>query len=371
MYIGIHKPKLLPGGDNKGSSSNLIEYLEKEDGDIPSGFYNQENDTIMPGEAQRLIDDNSKGLEKKDTKFFMLSINPGQWELNHLLRDIVPNQKINHISQLTPEQRTAYYSKIKEYTKEVMNLYAEQFDREVNGRKLTGDDLVYVAKIEEERKWSGKDVIIKENRTILRYAKQAAEEGDNERARRWEDKLYRDSSGNIIQSGDLKDGLQTHIHIVVSRFDKSKSTKLSPLANSRGYSDKHQVGGRQVKVGFSRLEFSLNCGIKFTEMFPYHRHDHDKEIYKVQMKRNSKGNITSTIDKYGQIDPLNAMRFAYYTGENIVKGKVPINLKSFSPQTLAEMFVNQVNPIYQFKAQLNLKTAVKKQIIKAITGSEL
>jgi len=349
MFTAIHKPLELPGGDNKASCVNLVEYLTKEDG----YFFNGDRDNITSGEAIELIDDNSVGLKKNDTKFFMLTLNPSQAELRHLA-----GRKVGSISELTEKERKIYHEKLQSYTQDVMNLYADQFDRQVNGRKLTGDDLVYIAKIEESRHYDFNEKIPTENRAILREIENCNDRVEIENLKA---KLHRDSAGDIIKTGDEKEGLQTHIHIVVSRYDKTKQTKLSPLANSRGYSDKHQAGGKNVKVGFSRLEFKLACEKAFDDKFGYNRKDYEKTVYTVQQNRNRRGmnlsNALYVINKEGQIDPINAIKFAYYAGRSIVNG-APIGL---TPATLSKIFIDKISPV-----QVKQVTNTKKKVLKVI-----
>jgi hypothetical protein len=372
MYIGVHRPKSQPGGDNKGSSVNLINYLIKEDEEKEyEGFFNHDKERILSGEAIKLIDDNSKGLEKKDSKHFMLTINPSKKEIEHLLKDIIQQRKIENISDLSKIELNAYHEKLRDYTKEVMNLYAEQFDREVNGYKITGKDLIYVAKIEEQRHYSPDEKMTKENRQILREIKEMGAK-DKSRIKELESKLHRNSKGEIIRAGDLKEGFNSHVHIVVSRYDKEKITKMSPLANSRGYSREHQVGGRNVKVGFSRLEFSINCENKFDQKFEYERQDYERKVYQVQKARNdrqAKGDITTTIDKYGHIDPINSMKFAYQSGQNIINGK-SVNLQAFKPENLSKMFVNQI-PVQEFRSKMDAINQAKQQIKCALKSGGL
>jgi hypothetical protein len=372
MYIGICKPKQMTGGDNKGSSDNLISYLTKEeiteDGELEEseGFFNQEGDFIKAEDAKKLIDDNSVGLKKEDSKFFMLTVNPSEKEIKWILKDVTAEnpREIKDIKELSPEELKDYHQRLKEYSNEVMNLYAEQFDRTVDGKKIIGEDLVYVAKIEESREYKITDKQVQDNNKLFHQIRVADELTKKE----LETKLHRTAEGTIIESGLKKEGLQSHVHIVVSRFDKSKKTKMSPLANSRGYSDQHQVGGRKIKVGFSRLEFSLNCEQKFDEKFNYQRNYYERESYKVQQKRNQnqkKGNIINTIDKYGHIDPINSLQFAGRTLQN------GVNTRNLSPVNIAKNEINKLNPINEFRYKMDLIKQAQQQIKQVIKSGGL
>jgi hypothetical protein len=91
--------------------------------------------------------------------------------------------------------------KVKAITRDFMDIYASNFNgKNGKSKNLKGGDLVYFAKLEENRYYKGTDKEVKEGK-----AKQ----------------------------GDPLPGDNTHIHVVVSRMDKTKNIKLSPLANSK------------------------------------------------------------------------------------------------------------------------------------------
>ena len=62
MFVKIHTPHSLPGGDNKGSSIRLVEYLEKENkGKIEQElFFNHQKDAINKDDVISKIDNNNK-----------------------------------------------------------------------------------------------------------------------------------------------------------------------------------------------------------------------------------------------------------------------------------------------------------------------
>ena len=115
-----------------------------------------------------LLDGNVKGLKADDPKFHSLVLSPSADEL--LL--IGNNPKA-----------------LESYTQNVMDLYAKNFTLK-NGKQLDGSDLVWAATIHQERKNRGTD------------------EG--------------------VQ-GEKKDGLQTHVHVMVSARDAAQKITLNPL----------------------------------------------------------------------------------------------------------------------------------------------
>ena len=52
---------------------------------------------------------------------------------------------------------------LKKYTREIMKDYAASFNREINGRPVSVNDIKYFAKIEHQRTFKGTDKQVKEN----------------------------------------------------------------------------------------------------------------------------------------------------------------------------------------------------------------
>jgi hypothetical protein len=140
MIIKIHSTKNVAGG-NQGSSSDLVNYLTKEDLEKEplerEGFFNHSSDRINPSAVMQTIDSNKGRLSKEETKFFMLTVNPDKKELNHI--------------QSSKEA-------LKSYVQKLMDQYAEHFHRIYpDGQQIKGEDLVYFAKIETKRTYKFSD----------------------------------------------------------------------------------------------------------------------------------------------------------------------------------------------------------------------
>ena len=73
-----------------------------------------------------------------------------------------------------------------------------------------------------------------------------------------------------IQEWMPKSGSNYHIHIVVSRRDKLKRYRLSPLSKARKNSE-HKVNGRTCMVGFDRNRFSNSIERTFDVQTGYER----------------------------------------------------------------------------------------------------
>ena len=144
MYITITAQKL--GGDYSQSSVDFVAYLEKEnqglEQDDVEHFFNQYGDEIEAKEVVKEIDGNTAKLKKKEPKFYSITINPSQSELRNL--------------QYNSED-------LKRYTRALMTDYAKSFNREINGKPITVDNIKYFAKIEHQRKFKGTDRQVREN----------------------------------------------------------------------------------------------------------------------------------------------------------------------------------------------------------------
>lgn len=221
---------------NTQSCADLVNYLYKENEGKnvkeQEFFFNSQGKAFRDLEVIERIDNNKKGLKKDEAKFFMVSINPSQRELKYMSL-LATGRDITEVSQMTKEEQVKFNSLFKEYVNDCMELYAQRFNK-----GLTRDDILYFAKIEQERTFKSNDKEVKDG---------------------------------MAKSGEKKPGLQTHAHIVVSRKDRDMKYSISPLANSRGDSQKHQLNGKSVQVGFDREQFKIECETLFDVKFDYQR----------------------------------------------------------------------------------------------------
>jgi len=230
MYVKVINPKTHGKTEynNSGSCTVLVNYLSKEDNEKGVNrelYFNHDKDRISSIEVIRSIDNNCPNIEKNESKFYSLMVAPRPVEMDHLKND----------------QKT-----LKEYVRDTMDIYAQNFNKKDGSPKnITGNDLVYYAKLESHRYYKGTD-----EEVIQGKAKQ----------------------------GDAMPGDNTHIHIIVSRKDKSKEIKLSPLVNS--------------KKLFHRENFSDKCCDHFDKKYDYE--GSGKELKKHIIMRD--GTIEQRID---------------------------------------------------------------------------
>lgn len=208
-------------GANGGSCQRLAGYLEKENNRTAGpplapaqqeAFFSSQSDKVSQTEVVAGIDRNgaAQGLKTGQDRFYTFTIDPSQKELGHIGGD--------------PD-------KLRDYTRAVMENYAANF-----GKGIESKDLVWFAKIEYSRSYSHADTAVQEG---------------------------------VAQKGQPKEGDQTHIHIIVSRFKErehegERTASLSPLTN-------HRQAGGAIGNGFDRVNFIQANERTFDQTFSYQR----------------------------------------------------------------------------------------------------
>lgn len=234
MFINISDSKEAA---NKGSSGALVHYLEKENRldkeSEPEYWFNGQQIKIDPYEIMKTIDGNIAKLGKADAKFFLVNISPSQKEIA-FLREQYGDDGVK--------------DQLKGFAVRVMDAYAQNFKRE--GVK-SHEDLVWFAKLENYRYYSYNDPEVKQG---------------------------------LKKRGDRKEGEQMHIQVIVSRKDRTNSTKLSPMNTSRGKNEEHSK-----KIGqFDRVAFKHSGESLFDSLFEFDRGLKDTLAY-ANIKKN--GNL--------------------------------------------------------------------------------
>lgn len=235
MYINITDSET---GNNKGSSAQLINYLEKENRAVSEDshanelWFNTNNREIIQQEVRVRIDNNIGKLGKNDAKFFLVNISPSQKEIA-FLKERFGNQGAEE--------------KLKQYAVRVMDAYAHNFKRPgIRDSK----DLLWYGKLEFYRYYSFRDPEVEQG---------------------------------TVKLGDRKAGEQLHVQIIVSRKDISNKIKLSPMNNSRGINKEHS----QRLGQFDRVAFKGSGELIFDQMFDFDRLLKDTMNYALTMKNGS------------------------------------------------------------------------------------
>lgn len=239
MYINITDSEK---GNNKGSSGQLVHYLDKENRlhkpEEPMLWFNGSTKTVQSYEVKTKLDNNIAKLCQKDAKFFLINISPSQKEIAHL--------KEKYGEEGAKE-------KLKEYAVKVMDEYARNFKKE-NIR--SNQDLLWFGKLENHRYYSHKDKEVKNGQ---------------------------------VKRGAVKPGEQMHVQVIVSRKDITNKIRLSPMNKSRGKNMEHSK-----KLGqFDRVAFKNSGERLFDQQFDFHRPLSETFDY---MNTNAKGSLKERME---------------------------------------------------------------------------
>lgn len=262
MFAKVHRPNNIPGViDNKGSCQLLADYLDKENQDDTlegHKFFSNDYDEVSKSTVINRIDTNISKLGKKDDKFYMLSLNLSHSESKWLISSVT-GKDVDDFSTLSQLEKQAVFKELREYTRQAMDQYALNFNRE---NLKSGGDLVYYAMVETQRKYHYYEKAVKEGRA---------------------------------KTGDTKSGLNLHVHVIVSRKDKTQTMKLSPLSKSKG--DNFVLNGKNVQRGFNHEQWKLKCSDLFCEMYNYYPAFNDIYIPKMisKIEHKIKNNVTNEL----------------------------------------------------------------------------
>lgn len=264
MYITI-SPQVV-SGDYSQSATDFVAYLEKEnqglEQDQAEPFFSQFENDVERETVIREIDNNTAKLKKVEPKFYAITVNPSRRELEHI--------------QNSSEQ-------LKRYTRELMKEYVQCFNREIGGRAIRVEDLTYFAKVEKQRFFKGSDQQVRENQPYATKILQLKDEiykiktGERHgnlkelqlKIQKLEKEAPHQQNGQRIVRGMLKEGPQSHVHIIMSRKDASNTVSLSP--GSKYKTSEVMMNGKLVKRGFDRNEFFKNSEKSFDKLFGYPR----------------------------------------------------------------------------------------------------
>ena len=264
MYITITAQKIGKGFETYQSSvKDYVAYLEKENQELApeqqETFFNQNENVIAPEKVISEIDGNTAKLKKREPKFYSIVVSPSQRELKHMGN----NPKA-----------------LRQYTREIMKDYAASFYRD---RKISVDDIKYYAKIEHERTFRGFDKKVLENapyrKQIVKLKNDLAKvergeiQGNPQTIQKEILRLTQEAphkiNGQLVVEGMKKEGVQSHIHIIVSRKDVTNTYSLSP--GSKYKQSETILHGKKVKQGFHRDQFYQSAEKTFDRILSYER----------------------------------------------------------------------------------------------------
>ena len=328
MYITITPQKT--GGNYSQSSADFVKYLEKENEGLEQEnmehFFNQYDDEIPAEEVVSSIDKNTRKLKKNEPKFYSITVSPSKYELKKLQN--------NH-------------QDLKKYTRAIMKDYVASFNREINGKPITINDIKYYAKIEQQRRFKGTDKQVKENQPYatkilklkneIRNIESGRAEGNvnnlKKDIRKLEEQAPHQQDGKRIVQGMKKAGNQSHIHIIVSRKDASNSISLSP--GSKYKASEVEMHGKLVKRGFDRNQFFESAEKSFDRTFAYQRNYVESYAARKDFLKNPKIYFTSLMKL-----PTNEKALAFK-----IIGKAGIPMLPKIPVTQAQLALKIFNKL--------------------------
>lgn len=273
-------------------SEKFADYLNKEN-DIEGGekdlFFNGENYNIDKNEVVTTIENNRKGLKVKESNFFSLTFNPSAKELeqiNKFSSEEAANLAKAGIGNFEENREWLTRDLLKKYTERCMDEYARNFGREgINSSK----DIVWFGKVERDRYWKWKDKEVIHNRKILSKISKLEKQGKIDEIETLRKELILESGvrtgGKDIPVYEMmpKNGVNYHVHVIVSRRDKEQKVSLSPLAKARS-NNEHKINGRTCKIGFNRDVFAQKIEVAFDKEFDYDRQYIDSYLGRKTLK---------------------------------------------------------------------------------------
>lgn len=310
MYINFTPHKANVNNSNASSCANIFEYLEKEEQGFVQeesifkdenkesiGFFDQQNINIPKDTVIENIDNNRGKRGIKESNFYMINISPSYLEQKHLLKridqfleDKRKNEKIKLSDKdLANVRDVMMRDMLMNYSREVMKEYAKNFDREINGKKITDENLMYYGRVETQRTYNFKDSQVLVNKKLFKKIEKTK---DVNRIKILQESLYKDYfSGEVIKEGVAKGGVNYHVHIVVSRHDRTNDPRskisLSPMSKYREQNS--QLNNQKNKtIGFNRDAFFQNAEKTFDDFFNYNR-DYSKSYEAMKKNANTKG----------------------------------------------------------------------------------
>lgn len=277
--------------------SSLVDYLEKEEQSVKEFseyldkenrmgdkdyFFNHENDMIEKDEVTHGIDSNCYKLSRSEHRFFSITVNPSEKEIRHLsvlaqerIADIQKSRLAVSLTNCEDAQikDEMIRSMMKDYTVSIMDEYAKNFNRE--GVK-SSKNLVWYAKVERDRYYKPNSKEVIHNKRIEKEILRATRSGEHDKITSLEKEFIRESDirkggrNEVIKEWMPKSGDNYHVHIIVSRRDRERRYRLSPLSKARKNSE-HIINGKKCMIGFNRNNFSNSIEERFDKITGYER----------------------------------------------------------------------------------------------------
>ena len=217
-------------------------------------------------------------------------------------------------------------------------------------REITGEDLLYFAKVETERTYKYADKAVLRNRETLKEIKEegAKENPDLAKINLLKSKLELDRhTGEVIKEGAVKGGLNYHTHVIVSRHDRTSVYARDKVSMSPNANNKEGRLGNGAKIGFHRDEFFKSMERVFDERFEYERPQQERYERRNELSKSAKetqhrveGMIKNKIkQEIYKHTGINMIRQELDPRQQIKNAIMPIPLPSSFPTSKVDLII--------------------------------
>ena len=250
---------------NTGSSSNLTNYLDKEQ---KNAWFNSSDLDIQTKVVTAEIDKMGRGgMKKSEWGFIEIEYNPSEKEQLAIIEKATGRTDVTQWNQLSSTEQQRTKEEFMEYVREAQDVQARNYEKEnIN----SGADLKYFGKVETQRKYKGTDEEVKEKR---------------------------------VKQGQLKEGLNMHVHIIQHRKTADKKHKISPIINAKNISEKNPV-----KAKFNRNAFINKVEQLFDARYNYKRKLGETFEYRTANKFNRFLEKEALLNKAMQRNPTEELK---------------------------------------------------------------
>lgn len=219
--------KVNPKTNNASGCHLSVNYLEKENKDKSitekEFFFNDTTNAAVPSKVEYDINEHKKGLKNTDSKYYEVVLTFSDKEL-----------------------KGKSDKELKEFVKKE---FPKVYKSAISGKDVDEKQLTWYAKLEQNREYKGTDKQVMEGKA---------------------------------KSGQLKEGDNRHVHILIARKTKDEKLKISPLSNHKDT----QKGA--VKGGFERVKFYENIEKSFDKHFKHERSLEESFKYRNDTKKGIK-----------------------------------------------------------------------------------
>lgn len=418
--------------------SNFDEQIENQNRFFSSLDEREKEKFYDSLEATDAIDSNlSSRAKEKESKFFMLNVSPSKDEIEHLNKIIDKELEFNGFGkkeiealnksdagkkQIEIMRNDLMHQALREYSRDVMKEYAENFNRKVytnpellpnqkeekeinqfakteiekrgidkkseeyskvyqelreqkakelgkdlSMRNMTEKDLVWFGKVEENRTYKANDKWVIENKKInkeIELVKNDSKLSNNkkeEKISKLQEQLNKDrTTGEVVREGLKKGGEQYHVHIVVSRYDNCPNARYKSSISPLANHKNSKMADKSAQVGFNRDNFFKSAEKSFDEKFIFNR----TNSYEKYKNRNNYRKAQKSKGKSPEAVGKSVVNSAKNTVTQHIKSEV---LKNSGVNELNKLNLNnQISKELGFKVPMSLPKSPQEVAMKLV-----